>query len=301
MTDCRDFYSLTTGVASLPQDKSQPIYILAHREARLCGRLRWIILVPTQPMVAYALAKVMLSKQLLHLMSCGQVSFLKEPKHPIEARRLPPCGELSEDDLLDGEEKWLSKEMTATELLAVHQHTTSRTMTPSRSTTPTARPNFMLLAFLCAMSCTRGKAERDQCEIAEHGDSRGQFSVQKAAILILTAICMIMAYVNLAMWRTLRRMDEKLESETARAVQPLMRADLVERMLHAENNVTELQPQLNESLRDIDILYRTLPRRAGPHLEEPSSSRPRTSNQRPALPEPEDGHVEDEEMSQTRR
>ena len=52
MTDCKDLYSLTTGRTALPQDKSQRVYILAHREARLCGRLRWIILVPTQSMVA---------------------------------------------------------------------------------------------------------------------------------------------------------------------------------------------------------------------------------------------------------
>ena len=77
MTDCKDLYALTTGRTALPQDKSQRVYILAHREARLSGRLRWIILVPTQSMVADALTKPMLSKQLLHLLSTGQVNFLE--------------------------------------------------------------------------------------------------------------------------------------------------------------------------------------------------------------------------------
>eukprot|EP00435_Cladocopium_sp_Y103_P034113 s393_g8.t1 len=75
MTDCKDLYSLTTGRTALPQDKSQRVYILAHREARLCGRLRWIILVPTQSMVADALTKPMLSRQLLHLCERRWTSF----------------------------------------------------------------------------------------------------------------------------------------------------------------------------------------------------------------------------------
>lgn len=51
-TDCRDFFELSTGKKSMPQDKSQRIYIMAHREARLCGRLRWLILIPTQCMTS---------------------------------------------------------------------------------------------------------------------------------------------------------------------------------------------------------------------------------------------------------
>ena len=60
----------------------------------------------------------------------------------------------------------------------------------------------------------------------------------------------------------------------------------------------ELQVQVNESLRDIDTLYRTLRRRARPHPDEPSSSRPRTTDSRPAQPEPDDGHQPDDTMSQ---
>ena len=84
MTDCKDFYSLTTGGSALPQDRSERVYILAHREARLCGRLRWVILVPTQSMVADALTKPMLSKQLLHLLSTGCMEFRNKNRHPLE-------------------------------------------------------------------------------------------------------------------------------------------------------------------------------------------------------------------------
>jgi hypothetical protein len=51
VTDCKDFSALSTGSTSLPQEKSHRIYILANT-ARLCGRLRWIILVLTQSTVA---------------------------------------------------------------------------------------------------------------------------------------------------------------------------------------------------------------------------------------------------------
>ena len=73
MTDWKDFYSLTTGVSALPQDKPQRIYILAHREARLSG----------------------------------QVIFQNEDGHPLEARRLPPRNEISEDDLEEPDDHWI--------------------------------------------------------------------------------------------------------------------------------------------------------------------------------------------------
>ena len=60
-TDCRDFFELTTGSKALPQDKGQRIYILAHREARIVGRLRRTFLIPTESMTADPLTKPMVS------------------------------------------------------------------------------------------------------------------------------------------------------------------------------------------------------------------------------------------------
>ena len=85
----------------------------------------------------------------------------------------------------------------------------------------------------------------------------------------------------------MKGMKKLLDDETQQAVRPLTRADLVNRMLTAENNVLELQLQLNENVKDINILYRSLRRNAGPHPEEPASSRPRTIDRRPAEPEPD--------------
>eukprot|EP00435_Cladocopium_sp_Y103_P048511 s541_g14.t1 len=88
-TDCRDLFELVTGEKTLPQDKAQRIYTLALKEARLCGRIRWFILIPTQCMTSDALTKPMFSRSLLHLLSAGFVYFANEGKHLIFGRRLP--------------------------------------------------------------------------------------------------------------------------------------------------------------------------------------------------------------------
>ena len=104
LTDCRDFYELTTGDRTLPQDKGQRLYVLAHKEARINGRIRWMILVPTQSMVADALTKPMLAPQLLHLMSTGVVHYKNEEGHPILFRRLPQLLEYDEDTILESDD-----------------------------------------------------------------------------------------------------------------------------------------------------------------------------------------------------
>ena len=114
-TDCRDFYELTTGKQNVPQDKSQRVYIRCHREARVVGRLRWTILIPTQSMLADALTKVMVAKQLLGLLTTGLVNFKNEDGHPIEGRRLPPQVDFNEGDLEEGDQKWLNNMVTIKE------------------------------------------------------------------------------------------------------------------------------------------------------------------------------------------
>ena len=71
---------------------------------------------------------------------------------------------------------------------------------------------------------------------------------------MMTAICMAMGMAIFYLWRCLKGMKQLLEEDTMKIVQPLSRADLVNRMLTAENNVLELQLQLNESVKDINIL-----------------------------------------------
>ena len=101
-TDARDFWELSTGARALPQDKSQRLYILAHREARSSGRIRWVILTPTECMTADALTKPMVSDCLMVWLTTGVIKFWNTG-HPLEMKRLPPAEHISEDDLLAGD------------------------------------------------------------------------------------------------------------------------------------------------------------------------------------------------------
>ena len=65
--DCRDLYELVTGERTLPQDKSQRLYVLAIKEARLAGRIRYTSIVPTESMTADSLTKAMISSCMLLL------------------------------------------------------------------------------------------------------------------------------------------------------------------------------------------------------------------------------------------
>ena len=101
-TDCRDFFELSTGVRTLPQDKSQRLYIMSHREARAAGRIRWMILTPTSCMTADALTKVMVSECLMSYLTSGIVRFWNAG-HSLEMKRLPAGPEASEDMLIEGD------------------------------------------------------------------------------------------------------------------------------------------------------------------------------------------------------
>ena len=97
--DCNDVYQLVTMNKTLPQDKTQRIYILSLRESRLSGRIRWMCLVPTQSMVADAFTKPMHSLQLLKLLTSGIMDIKNEETHHVQMKRLPPKFEIEERDL----------------------------------------------------------------------------------------------------------------------------------------------------------------------------------------------------------
>ena len=108
-SDCADLWELSTGQRTLPQDKSQRLYILGIRETRISGRMRLMSLVPTASMVADSLTKPMVSPQLLHLMSTGKVEFKNEPDHPVKSRVLPTIPLEDEADLLMTDEEVIKK------------------------------------------------------------------------------------------------------------------------------------------------------------------------------------------------
>ena len=98
-TDCRDFFELATGERSVPQDKLQRLYVLAFKEARATGRIRFLMLTPTEFMLADGLTKVMNPPKLFQFLSTGYVEFGNATKHPTLMRRLPVLHELQEEDL----------------------------------------------------------------------------------------------------------------------------------------------------------------------------------------------------------
>lgn len=155
MTDCKDFFELTTGERTLPQDKGQRLYVLAHKEARICGRIRWMMLVPTQSMTADALTNPMISPPLMHLMSCGLVVFKNEFEHPLLLRRLPPIENVNEDTILEKDDTLLenffllmaasqarvAKPFLFATVLASSLSATSATSTSTTSATTTSTPS----------------------------------------------------------------------------------------------------------------------------------------------------------------
>ena len=108
-SDCADLWELSTGQRTLPQDKSQRLYILGMRETRISGRMRLMSLVLTASMVADALTKPMVSPQLLHLLSAGKVEFKNEIGHPVKFRVLPSIPVEDEADLLMTDEQVIEK------------------------------------------------------------------------------------------------------------------------------------------------------------------------------------------------
>ena len=97
VTDCKDFFLNVTGERPIPQDRGHRFYVACLREMRLTGRVRYILLFPTQSMLADALTKTMLSQQLVKFMTTGLVS-IKNANHCAEARRLLRYTSLCRDE-----------------------------------------------------------------------------------------------------------------------------------------------------------------------------------------------------------
>ena len=70
-TDCRDVFHLVVGEKGVPQDRYQRLYILALREDRIKGTIRYFIWIPTAAMLADPLTKSMISPMLYDLINHG--------------------------------------------------------------------------------------------------------------------------------------------------------------------------------------------------------------------------------------
>ncbi|CAJ1452331.1 unnamed protein product [Effrenium voratum] len=106
-TDCKDYFSLVTGT-SLPQDRTQRLYVLAVRESRIAGRIRLTCLVPTEYMTADALTKPMVSPVMMKMLSTGLVEF-HNADHNMEVKYLPAIKEYTEEDIIAGDQSIIDK------------------------------------------------------------------------------------------------------------------------------------------------------------------------------------------------
>ena len=127
MRACRDFFELASGDKSVPQDKNQRLYVLAFREARMMGRLRWMILCPTESMTADALTKSMVTPPMMKLLSTGNVEFYNEGDHKLTMRSLPRLPSVEERHF-DMTDKELLKEVSTLATSAFLASTGTRSM-----------------------------------------------------------------------------------------------------------------------------------------------------------------------------
>eukprot|EP00959_Pyramimonas_sp_CCMP1952_P408365 8558502-Pyramimonas_sp.AAC.1 len=75
LTDCRDMFELVTGLKGVPQDRQQGLAIMAWREERMTGRVRFTMRIPTDVMFSDALTKPGIFLQLMHLLATGIAEF----------------------------------------------------------------------------------------------------------------------------------------------------------------------------------------------------------------------------------
>ena len=99
LTDCKDLYELVTGLKGIPQDKQQRLPVMALREERLAGRIRWTGHIPTDVMVADGLTKPGTFPQLMKLLTTGIVDLTTNKKEITFKRLLFILAGYSESDL----------------------------------------------------------------------------------------------------------------------------------------------------------------------------------------------------------
>lgn len=101
--DCKDLWELVTGLKTLPQDKGQRLDVLGIKEARLSGKMRQILLVPS----AWCTDQTIGPQEPAGTDDswCGE--FSNAENHPVTSRILPTLQEYSEHDIIKTDEEIL--------------------------------------------------------------------------------------------------------------------------------------------------------------------------------------------------
>ena len=101
VTDCMDFYELVTNMKGLSSDKSQRVAVLAIREDRMVGRIRFIMHWPTKAMVADGLTKAGSFPQMMHLLTTGKLYLPLDESQFIRIRYRVATSNFTEQDVED--------------------------------------------------------------------------------------------------------------------------------------------------------------------------------------------------------
>ena len=104
ITDCHDMFDLVCGAKGIPADKNQRVAILSLREDRLTGRIRQFYHMPSELILADALTKPGLFKEMMFYLTTGiwRTYLVYDKKGMLKnltLRRLEKSSSYSEEDL----------------------------------------------------------------------------------------------------------------------------------------------------------------------------------------------------------
>ena len=169
-TDCRDFYELASGDKNTPQDKNQRLYVLSFREARMTGKVRWMVLTPTESMTADALTKAMIAVPMMKLLTTGTVEFHNQEKHQNTIRALPVMDYIDERyyDLTDKE---LIKEII-------------KPASTIAACTVFFKPRFMCMALLVPSAAASTASSTSSSTTSEGGDDGWKWMITMVVIVV---------------------------------------------------------------------------------------------------------------------
>ena len=127
VTDCMDLFELVTGARGVSSDKSQRVAILALREDRMLGRVRYWLHFPTRAMIADALTKDGLFPQMMHYCTSGIVKLPLLAEQFVRLRRRHGTTTYTEHELNDID--YYTEAPSVVD--CVHRHRTAKTERPS--------------------------------------------------------------------------------------------------------------------------------------------------------------------------
>ena len=236
--DCNDVFQLVTQCKTLPQDKSQRIYILSLRESRLSGRIRWMILIPTRSMAADALTKPMVSKQMMVLLSTGILQVENEDKHHIQLKRLPAKYEIIEHDL-ETDDQTLIKQYE-------REKETKNNMwwTPMFAAFRLGKISFAMLFILSSLPMACAEDSRSGSE---------DYFMVFVMIFVTIAVLMIerMIYKFLSMWNSITSTSSTFGSLTTARTSPSAMANAEMQTDDQTDHQTHVLAAHEASIRDL--------------------------------------------------